>query len=608
MSLQEGNPFSVQTPEDIKAAEVVDLFVDVFGDFYNIPNQGHTFLHGPRGSGKSMMFRYLEPDCQLLASQKRHLSDLPFYAVYIPIKNTDLKLTELERLENKHANVVLNEHFLTVFIASRVFASLRDRASIDDPNGDHARALGTYVAGPLRKLLYKAGLTKTPQALPGETLLANVQWCIELFDELCSGVISYLRRLSFRRTALTYNGPLCGYLDFLLPMLKELRALPFMPQGPIYLLLDDADNLNETQTRILNSWVFCRTSYDVSLKISTQLNYKTFRTATNQRIDSPHDYTEIDISTVYTSSKSHYSGRVEEIVRRRLKRHGLTETPKQFFPEYEKQEEAIRRIEEEYIAKWKDQGRGHRPRDDAYRYARPDFITSLSGAKKGASKYRYAGFEQLVYLSSGVIRYFLEPASRMYAEALSTSNGRPITRIDSLIQDRIIRDEAEKFMVAEFEKLSEEETEPRHAGRFLQLRNLIHALGGAFHEILISDKSERRVFSIAFSDPPDRDVLDVLKLGVQYGYIHEASIGNKEGTGRTRMFVLSRRLAPFFMLDPTGFAGYKFVTNAAIKEAILRPKAFIANFSKGELLEDPPQLRLFDGETMDDAEDDNEES
>jgi len=52
MSLQ-GNPFSVQTPEDIKAAEVVDLFVDVFGDFYNIPNQGHTFLHGPRGSARA---------------------------------------------------------------------------------------------------------------------------------------------------------------------------------------------------------------------------------------------------------------------------------------------------------------------------------------------------------------------------------------------------------------------------------------------------------------------------------------------------------------------------------------------------------------------------
>ena len=439
MSLQD-NPFSVQTPEDIKAEEVVELFVDVFSDFYNIKNQGHTFLNGPRGSGKSMMFRYLEPDCQLIKSGQSELCKLPFYAVYVPIKNTDLKVTELERLENKHASVVLNEHFLTVFIASRVFASLRNRAVIEDPTGDHARSLEAYLAGPFQKLLLKAGLVNTPRPLPGESdLPTNIQWCVELFDELSSNVIGYLRRISFRRTNLIYNGPLCGYLDFLLPMLKGLRELPFMPQGPFYLLLDDADNLNETQTRILNSWVFCRTGADVSLKISTQLNYKTFRTATNQRIDSPHDYNEIDISTVYASSKSRYSNRVEEIVRRRLKRHCLGATPQEFFPEYAKQEEEIRSIEASYIAEWHDEGRGNRPRDDANRYARPDFIKSLGGVKKGSSKYRYAGFKQLVYLSSGVIRYFLEPASRMYAEALSESGDKPIGYIDSEIQDRIIK-------------------------------------------------------------------------------------------------------------------------------------------------------------------------
>jgi hypothetical protein len=195
----------------------------------------------------------------------------------------------------------------------------------------------------------------------------------------------------------------------------------------------------------------------------------------------------------------------------------------------------------------------------------------------------------------------------MYAEVQSISGDQPITYIDSAIQDRVVREEAERFMVAEFDKLSEENVELRQSGKFSQLRNLIHALGGAFHEILISDRSERRVFSVAFSDAPDRDVLMVFKLGVQYGYFHEASIGNKDGTGRTRMFVLSRRLAPFFTLDPTGFAGYWFVTNAAMREAIMRPKSFIASISKGDFLEDSGQLVLFDGETSEYAESEKEE-
>ncbi len=597
------NPFSVQTPEDINAQEVVDLFVDVFSDFRNVPNPGHTFLNGPRGSGKSMMFRFLEPDCQLIHTRNIELRNLAFYAVYIPIKNTDLKVTELDRLENKHASVILNEHFLTVFVAARTFASIRDRCTIPDISGQHARSLRAFIDATLMPLLITSGLKPLATPPPDGGLDTQLSWLVDLFDGMSSQVIGYLRRLSFRRTALSYKGPLCGYLDFLLPVLRELRKLTFMPSGPIYLLLDDADNLNETQTRILNSWVFCRTSSEVSLKISTQLNYKTRRTSTDQRIDSPHDFTEIDIATVYSSGKSRYANRVREIVIRRLKRYGYEATPEEFFPEYTKQEAAIRALGDAYRVAWEQEGKGHRPGDDAYRYARPDYIKSLGGPKKGSSKYRYAGFEQLVYLSSGVVRYFLEPASRMFVEAASLKDAsHRIEAIGSSIQDRIVRDEAEKFMVSEFDKLSEEHSDVRIADRFSQLRNLTYGLGGAFHAILLSTRSERRVFSIAFSDTPDRDVLAVFKLGVQYGYFHESSIGNKEGTGRTRMFVLSKRLAPFFMLDPTGFSGYKFVTNAAIKEAIQKPRAFIAMIDNGGLLEDPPQLALFKRTAVEDQE------
>jgi hypothetical protein len=188
----------------------------------------------------------------------------------------------------------------------------------------------------------------------------------------------------------------------------------------------------------------------------------------------------------------------------------------------------------------------------------------------------------------------------MYAEVWSADPGKPVECIDTAVQDRVIRDEADRFMFAEFEKLSTDEqakdTSRLSLTRVEKLRNLLFALGGAFRAILLSDASERRVFSVAFSDTPDTDILDVFRLGLQYGYFHESSIGNKEGTGRTRMFVLSRRLAPFFSLDPTGFSGYKFVTSAAIREAMMRPKAFVDDISKniGSVFEDPPQLTLFE--------------
>ena len=75
-------------------------------------------------------------------------------------------------------------------------------------------------------------------------------------------------------------------------------------------------------------------------------------------------------------------------------------------------------------AEWPDSGRGHRASDGVPRYARPDFIRSLGGTSKSRSTYNYAGFERLAHISSGLIRYFLEPAAVMYGEQQSVDSRR----------------------------------------------------------------------------------------------------------------------------------------------------------------------------------------
>lgn len=37
------NPFEIKTPEQNTAEEIVKLFVDVFSDFHQVPELGHTF-------------------------------------------------------------------------------------------------------------------------------------------------------------------------------------------------------------------------------------------------------------------------------------------------------------------------------------------------------------------------------------------------------------------------------------------------------------------------------------------------------------------------------------------------------------------------------------
>jgi hypothetical protein len=330
------NPFTVQTPEDISAEDTLALFVDVFSDFHRVPYPEHFFLHGPRGSGKSMMFRFLQPDCQCL-HMKCDVRNLPFLGIYVPVKHTSLDLAELLRIEKQHAAVLLNEHFLVTYIAVKTFGCLAALCF----NGDHdthMTAIKEFYDNVYVRLLKACGWKGRLQT---SSHLATVNGAFNEMEAECTKmyakVVQYLKQVSFSDSEVPYTGELCGYEDFLLPLFAALRRLPFLPDAPAYLLVDDADNLNFTQTRILNSWVSSRSSAQISVKISTQLNYKTYSTVAGRTIDSPHDYAEINIADVYTSPKSPYRKRVEEIVTKRLLAHSISASPESFFPSNSKQ-------------------------------------------------------------------------------------------------------------------------------------------------------------------------------------------------------------------------------------------------------------------------------
>ena len=276
-----------------------------------------------------------------------------------------------------------------------------------------------------------------------------------LFDDMYHSINNYATQLSFPgNDNIPYRGALCSYLAFLHPLLNDLRDLPFLPNGPVYLLVDDGDYLSHTQTRVLNSWVATRMQHEVSIKISTQFRYKTFSTVSGTPIQSPHDFQEINIADIYTSQKSMYPQNLELILKKRLKKAGLHTTPREMFPEDENQEKDIQEIAEEIKKSWPTEGRGYRASDDVTRYARPEYIKRLGGIAKSMSTYRYAGFDQLVHISSRLIRYFLEPAAQLYDEERNiVPPNQLVLRIEPRTQDRVIREQAEKLMFTEFDKI-----------------------------------------------------------------------------------------------------------------------------------------------------------
>lgn len=593
------NPFQITTPEDLTAQETVDLFVDVFTDFPQITDPGHGFLMGPRGVGKSMMFRYLQSDCQCIV-EKCSFSDLPFLGIYIPIKNESFVKTELKRLDDRHASEIFNEHLMISHITVKIFDSLIKNECASTAIASNS--LLDFYHDTFIPLLYPYDLGTTLEqktdAYESKQILSNIMFLMNQAYRIAS---RYTNHLSFTNALPVYDGPLFDYQDFLVPLLSGLSQVEGFPKGTLYLLIDDAHFLSEVQTCILNSWIATRTSRKVSFKVSSQYNYKGYYTVTGATIDAPHDYTEVDMTTVYTSTiKKTYKERIRNIVEKRLELEGLTVSAEDFFPNDVEQETQIRQIAEEYRLKHDlGEGRGFYRGDDAVRYARPDFIRNLAGTRKSSSTYSYSGFDQLVHLSSGIVRHFLEPAHVMYSKEVAEKGSQNISSISASIQNEVSRKEAEKFLFSELEKYKKEgheEAIPKEDIEYLS--NLVQGLGGLFRQILLSERSERKVFSIAISDEMSNDVERIINIGVNLGFFHRSTIGRKDrkSGGRTQLYVMNRRLAPIWNLDPTGFAGYLFLQNAVLADGMENPQSMLRRVEKNGTLHDMEyhQLNLFD--------------
>ena len=594
------NPFAVISPEEMNAEKAAQLFVEMYSDYPQIKRPGNIIMTGARGCGKTMLIRCCLPDVLMLKDGKS-LDELEYLAFHIPVKKTSLCLSELRFLENRHAPYLINEHFLALNV---LMYSLIDLSKINyseyDPDEYKDFFTNTY-ARYLRMSGCKDSVSVNYDS-PRSFYLSLYQHA----EEMQADFINYILRLNPNSEKMdpAYDLPLLSFLRFIVPVFTKLITLSGFPKNTnIYFFIDDADNLSATQTRILNTWIACRTQPTISLKISAQYElYKTYLTTNDILIESPHDYQSVNISLRYTTNYiGNFKDKAIEILAKRLSIAGLEQNPENFFPVYDIQEQGIQKEAQLIRDSFAAQGRASRVDDDVRRYAIPNYIKHLGGTKKSRSTFRYAGLDNMIHLSSGIIRNLLDAAANMYdAACAQQSENEHISFIDTDIQNRVLRDQSDAFLY----------TELRHSnvcsladGDVLQpinspkndiekLQNLICAMGQTFHDILVSDRSERKVFSIALSNIPDTEIKQVLKTGVRLGYLHEATIGNKAGNGRTWLYILNRRLAPSFVLDPTGFQGYLFMTNEDLHKAISTGKQ-LRPIEDG-FDDDIEQLSLFD--------------
>jgi len=608
------NPFAVVSPEEMSAEKANQLFVESSSEFPQIENPGNVIITGARGCGKSMLIRCAMPDV-LMLKDKTTSSKLRYLAFRIPIKRTSPNLTEIRLLDKKHAPLVINEHFLALHVVMYSLLNLTD-IEYDDYSEEAYRKFFTEYYS------YYMKLSGCLDEINVDYSSANsfFKSLYKHTEKLQADFVQYVTRLALNTEGVnfSYSLPLLSFMRFIFPVFKELTNLPgFPPNKDIYIFIDDADNLSKTQTEVLNSWLAFRTQPTISLKISTQLGqYKTFLSSTGVLIESPHDYQDVNISARYTTDidkGTNYYKKASEIIKKRLLSANIDVDPEDFFPPYDTQENGIKKEAEKIKSDFQLHGRGNRVDDDARRYAIPNYIRNLGGQSKSRSTYRYAGLDNIIHLSSGIIRYLLDATAKMYDIKCNKENKNnnvklSVSSIPTDIQNEVMRKQADHFLFTElrkFEQTFEAQMDQDNNDSVIspisspasdteKLQNLICAMGKTFHEILLSDRSERKVFSVALSNIPDEELKRVFRLGVQIGFFHEMRIGNKDGSGRTFLYVLNRCFAPLFTLDPTGFQGYLFMTNSDLHKAIKDGKQLRTISSSPDIEDDIKQLSFSD--------------
>ena len=570
------NPFELVTASKLTAEDAIFLWCDD-SRLDRVRGGESCFINGNRGTGKSMLFRILQSDCQELLNPK---GKRDFLSIYFAVRDSDLMAEELELMQSHRQKSALSESHLSLLVVRQLFVALtKTPGVVPDDSWDRL----VEVTESCLQTAFDFSKVEVPP-MEGDSFEVVLRRIVGVLDVETTRLVSHVQRQLYGPEE-GYEGPLFFFDSLLAPLADFfLDEVGFR----LFVLVDDGDDLPKSHTVVLNSWIARRRS-SVVFKVSTMYGYKTYTTRSGSRIQQPHDFIEYDIATRFLEDESEdYVDLIRQICIKRLKQAGVYDdasevvAPAVFFPQDETQDERLAETRARLTKEYGERYSGRAVRDNVYRHLTSEYMKELN-QRRALGSYRYAGFRTLAVLSSGLVRDFIIYAQRMYDDA---SRGRPgpIKAIPPSIQNEVVRKRADAVL---FEI---EDARQKRAGSeedWCAVARLVAGLGATFKKKMLSDDSERRVFSFAFQSKPTKRLLRLLDLAVREGYLVRGFISKKEGIGRRYLYVLTRRVAPAFSLDVSAYSGYLSVEPYVVEKLSIVDD--VADLNVG----DPMQGELF---------------
>lgn len=340
------NPFSIYSTEyfpEVNKDELVNkAFIHPI-NFNSIVELGNTIVEGHRGSGKSMILKYLSFDVQI----KRNFEegwDKHQIGIYLKFKPSLTNTTTQEFFRGSSRDWIM--YFMT-------YVNL---------------LIGEEIFRTMRSAINKNVITIDEEAFAKEIFLL-------FFDSsgliLNNSTIEELILLTkVRRNKLSENHKSESDLppDFVEQLIETIKKyVPGWQGKNFFILLDEYDNLDTDQQKVVNTLIKNRS---FSYKIGVKLFEMTYEDITGKSLEKNNDYTYVNTDRydlIGESTPLHkYQKFVKDIANKRLELYFYQNTIEELLP------------------------------------------AQKDKAKKGFENGDYSGFENVVKLSSGIIRDFLE--------------------------------------------------------------------------------------------------------------------------------------------------------------------------------------------------------
>ena len=246
------NPFKFFKTDSLPSSDfatIAKFFVEPMVFSMLIEPGTHTIVEGDRGSGKSMMLRYISLETQLsLPLASRHTNFIGFYIKMDPGLIETAKKIKSQDLEHW---INFFTHFLNLLITERIIDTLIlcRKKTLITVNPDNEEKLCGFIV---------------------HRLLSNKQTIPKNFDQLLTLIIDDREKMAtidLRSSIIPQTSPRYTY-----ELVKHLEEFDlFFSDKSIYLLLDEVDNLDDDQMEVLVLFLRSRDA-PISYKIGVKSN------------------------------------------------------------------------------------------------------------------------------------------------------------------------------------------------------------------------------------------------------------------------------------------------------------------------------------------------